>query len=149
MSSNRILFLDFDGVLQTPALESWQEMELCGGLQALLAELPDLDIVVSSSHREGRSLIDLRNLLPESIRQRVIDATPMTPRCRARSGRQAEIESWLAAHPEIECFAAVDDEAHLFADRCPWLVATHPFVGWNEDTTDSLRALLHPTKSRA
>lgn len=139
----QILFLDFDGVLQTPALDDWQEMELCDELIAILEEFPHLSIVVSSTHREGRNLAGVRRLLPDKIAQRVIGFTPVTPRGRAAGGRQTEIELWLAAHPEKVVFAAVDDETHLFQADCDWLVPTHPLIGWNFDTTYYLRLKLN------
>lgn len=139
-----VLFLDFDGVLQTPALDDWEEMAHCHGLLALLQAIPELGVVVTSSHREGRNLAGIRRLLPPSIARRVIGSTPLTPGCRAHGGRQAEIEAWLAAHPAVERYAAVDDEARLYAQGCSWLVLTHPLIGWNEDTSESLLVLLGP-----
>ncbi|WP_428423219.1 HAD domain-containing protein [Methylibium sp.] len=82
-----VLFLDFDGVLQAPALDDWREMALCDELQALLDELPQLALVVASTHRDGRNLVGIQRLLPPRIAQRVIGATPVTPRGRALGGR--------------------------------------------------------------
>ena len=140
-----VLFLDFDGVLQTPALDDWKNMELCGELLALLVEMPELQLVVSSSHREGRDLEGVRRLLPAAAASRVVGLTPVSPRCRARGGRQAEIEQWLSAHPQVARHAAIDDEAHLFDSSCPWLVLTSPYVGWDEAATQRLRGLLSPS----
>lgn len=136
------LMLDFDGVLQTPALDDWREMEHCDELQRLLDDLPSLRIVVTSSHREGRTLADLQSMLPEPIAQRVIGSTPVTALGRARGGRQREVEQWLAQHPQVRRYAAVDDEPSLYDRGCPWLAVTNPRLGWSEDTTEQLRQLL-------
>lgn len=140
-----VLFLDFDGVLQTPALGDWQEMELCGELLALLGDMPELDVVVTSSHREGRDLRGVQRLLPATVASRVVGLTPLTPNCRTPGGRQAEIEAWLSLHPAVRYYAAIDDEPHLYAANCRWLVTTHPYVGWDTEATSKLRALLSPS----
>jgi len=121
-------------------------MEHCYELLMLLEALPELMVVVTSSHREGRDLAGVRRLLPPKAAARVIGLAPLTPRCRARGGRQAEVEMWLSAHPEVERYAAVDDEAHLYRDDCPWLVLTHRYVGWDSETSDALFALLRPAQ---
>lgn len=130
-----ILFLDFDGVLQTPAVENWQEMEHTGELAAVLSCLPHLKIVVTSTHREGKSLAELRQMLPQPIASRVIGATAVTAQGRANGGRQAEIELWLSNQPNVTSWVAVDDEAHLYQKSCKQLVLTHKWLGWTEQTT--------------
>lgn len=139
-----VLFLDFDGVLQTPALPHWREMELADRLEKLLDQLPDLRVVVSSTHREGRTVADMNYVLPPRVAHRVIGLTPLLPMGRSNGGRQLEIESWLLAHPKVTAWAAVDDEEWLYRPDCPWLVTTHPLVGWNPETTTQLCTLLHP-----
>lgn len=139
---SEVLFLDFDGVLQTPGVEGWQEMEHCEGLQALLNLRPSLHVVVASSHREGRTVADVRLMLHPAIAQRVIDVTPVLPLGRANGGRQVEIETWLAQHPSVTKWASVDDEAFLYSRNCDWLVRTHPHVGWCEGNTNQLLEVL-------
>lgn len=119
-------------------------MELCGELLALLDEMPELGIVVTSSHREGRYLRGVQRLLPTAVARRVVGLTPVTPNCRAPGGRQAEIEAWLLLHPVVRRYAAVDDESHLYEANCRWLVTTHSYVGWDTEATSKLRALLAP-----
>ncbi len=137
-----ILFLDLDGVLQTPALVDWREMEHCDGLRQLLRMCPKLQIVLTSTHREGRDLAGLRALFPADIAVRVIGATAVTAMGRSRGGRQAEIEMWLDAHPCARLWAAVDDEAYLYLPACPWLVVTSKWLGWTADTTGALLQML-------
>lgn len=137
-----VLFLDFDGVVQTPALDDWQEMEHCEGLRALLASIPELEVVITSTHREGRNLPTLRALLPQDIAPRVVGATPVTALGRADGGRQAEIEAWLQERAAAATWAAVDDERHLYAPDCPGLVLTNKYVGWTSQTTEDLFRML-------
>lgn len=133
-----VLFLDFDGVVQTPALSDWLDMEHCGGLRTLLSAVPELDVVVTSTHREGRALESVRALLPEDIAPRVTGATPVTPMGRADGGRQAEIETWLELNGGHRLWVAVDDETHLYRPGCPTLVSTNKYIGWNDETTYKL-----------
>lgn len=105
----------------------------------LLDEMPELRVVVTSSHREGLGLSGVQGLLPTAVARRTIGVTPLTPRCRARGGRQDEIEAWLAEHTSVSRFAAIDDEPHLYAQGCPWLVVTHPWIGWDAEASQRLR----------
>jgi hypothetical protein len=140
-----ILFLDFDGVLQTPSLEGWEEMEHCDGLMAALATVPKLRIVVTSTHREDKSVSDVARMLPPFAAQRVAGVTPVTSLGRARGGRQAEIEAWLRRNSGIAGqYVAVDDEPHLYEPGCPWLVRTRPLVGWDDLTTKHVVERLSP-----
>lgn len=101
-----LLFLDFDGVLHplwAPApFNDWQlEVTLgptpypgpfflhASALAAVLSPyLERLEIVVSSTWGQGRSLGDLRLLLPAAVADRVIDAVhhhlPSTTKIRSR-----------------------------------------------------------------
>jgi hypothetical protein len=124
-----VLFLDLDGVVQTPALEHWLDMEHCDGLRAVLRAQSDLVVVVTSTHREGRALDSVRSLFPPDIGARVVGVTDVTALGRAPGGRQREILSWLSVHPEMSTWVAVDDEAHLYCEVCPWLVLTNKWVG--------------------
>ena len=136
-----VLFLDFDGVLQTPALDDWREMEHCALLEALLMEFPELNVVVTSTHRELRTVADVQGLLPDAVGRRVVGLTDVPAMGRANGGRQAEIEAWLRSHPSVQRWVAVDDERRLYREGCPWLVLTHPYVGWDEQTSDAVRRL--------
>jgi hypothetical protein len=142
-----VLFLDFDGVLQTPACGDWHEMALCAELEGLLDDFPALGLVVCSTHREGRDLRGVARLLPKPLAARVVGVTPVQATGRSNGGRQAEIETWLAAHPSVYTWAAVDDEGFLYRDSCPWLVQTNKYLGWNEETTHAVRAKLQ-TRTR-
>lgn len=130
----RILLLDFDGVLnsvgsfiynermrklglsKTPTHESFDPIA-CSNLQYILEELPDVQIVVSSTWRKYNTLAALQeifkvnHLLPE----RMIGTTP-----ESKEGyRGKEIETYLKAHPEVTEFVIVDDDSDMepYMDR--------------------------------
>jgi hypothetical protein len=141
-TATAVVALDIDGVLQTPALQDWQEMEHAGAVIELLAEMPHLGVLVSATDRETSSPAEVVAMLPAEIARRVVGVTDVTKGGRSDGGRQAEIEAWLAAHPHITTWVAVDDEACLFRQECPWLVQTYKWMGWTDDTTQGVRALL-------
>lgn len=126
----KILFLDFDGVLnnvewygsaarkEQPALEwvdgkprrnSARDFDPANlaALGALMRAVPDLLIVVSSTWRFGRTIEELRDLLhPEVPRGRVIGKTPRL----ASRLRYEEIRAWLAEYAPGALFVAFDDD---------------------------------------
>lgn len=145
-----LLVLDFDGVLQTPAYGDWLDMEHAHHLEGLLTCYPDIRVLVSSSHREGRSLSEIRRLLPKVVAARTIGATPVLPLGRANGGRQQEVEAWIRAASFRGPWVAVDDEAHLFKVNSPHLVLTHRLVGWTSETTEEvLNRLMNASSQRA
>lgn len=137
-----VLFLDFDGVLQTPALPDWVEMEHCDELIRLVDFLKDIEIVITSTHREGRDCAAVARLLPKCLSDKVTSVTVVSANGRARGGRQLEIQEWLRHHPGVVRWVAVDDEPELFFPGCPWVVFTHPWVGWQSATTEEVCRVL-------
>ena len=130
----RVIFLDFDGCLNSvgsfiynnrlvlmgltkiPSYESFDPIA-CSNLQYVLEELPDVQVVVSSTWRKYKTLAALQeifktnNLLPE----RMIGTTPESE----EGYRGKEIESWLKDHPEVTEFVIVDDDSDMepYMDR--------------------------------
>ncbi|MDD5301531.1 MAG: HAD domain-containing protein [Elusimicrobia bacterium] len=147
----RILFLDFDGVLNNTAFfareaERRKALPLDAPysprhdfdpanltqLAVLAAQIPDLEVVVSSSWRKGRPLADLRDYLsPAFTRNRVIGVTPGLP----SRLRHEEIRAWLKTNgAEDARFLALDDDTYdmhqlgknfLHVDRETGLTAAH------------------------
>ncbi|MES2155389.1 MAG: HAD domain-containing protein [bacterium] len=151
----RILFLDFDGVLNNTA---WFEArhaewvhdgklpkldtpynerddldpENLASLKDLLERVPGLQVVVSSSWRKGRSVPQLRELLSKSVwTSRVIGVTPsLESRLRFE-----EIRAWIENAPfKVNRFLALDDDTHdmhqlgddfLHVDRRRGLTSAH------------------------
>jgi HAD domain in Swiss Army Knife RNA repair proteins len=129
-----ILFLDIDGVLNS---QSWYrrrpERPWCDKheidpeafflLRAVVA-MTGCEIVISSSWRIGRSLEELRALLPSLP---IIDKTPVMTTGHTRG---AEVDQWLKAHPEVTAFACIDDDGDLYEHqnlvRTDWNIGLTP-----------------------
>ena len=131
-----ILFLDFDGVLH-PAVnyDATQLLTKLPLLEAILRQHPSVEIVVSSTWRETRTLSELRALFSPDIASRVIGVTPAWRDIQDEASygayvRQAEIEAWLKSTGRIwEQWLAVDDQAHLFKPFCKNLFVTNAATG--------------------
>jgi hypothetical protein len=104
----KVIFLDIDGVLNsTKTVERWR------GLIGIDAALPrrfavlqqstGADVVLSSTWRLSRTW---KSTMRKNGVVGIIDRTPDLP---GRS-RGEEIEAWLAAHPEVEVYAILDDD---------------------------------------
>lgn len=131
----RLLFLDFDGVLNnTPWAVSearrvmrataklkpgadWRSVRAAGDFDpANMARLADLvryvrglEVVVSSSWRKGNTLAQLRHLLRAAVpARRVMGATGTDP----TRERHREIRTWLDVHEcAEERYLALDDDS--------------------------------------
>lgn len=137
-----VLFLDFDGVLNTP--KSW----IARGPDALdddklsrlhqVVQATKCKVVVSSSWRILHSLAELQAflMLDSSV---VID---VTPRKLDLWRRDEEIKAWLADHPEVDKFAVVDDESSDLTGVEGRLVKTDTNTGLQEQHIDQLIQLL-------
>lgn len=135
----KVLFLDFDGVLnsrlffQTRKLEdAWSEVEdidrsAVERLNAIIAATGAY-VVVSSSWRHGRTTEQLAGLLQaRGFRGVVIDKirdwhTPHSRRLRLvpmerPEQRGDQIKDWLDEHPHVERYAILDDDTDMDAVR--------------------------------
>jgi hypothetical protein len=119
----KVIFLDFDGVLNSAASFSMEEripkdqrtfpvMEsLCrvcaSNFQIILDEVPDAKVVISSTWREHFDLDWIRAKLSSYgiDSSKVIDKTPVY----AVGCRGDEIQEWLDDHPEVTEFVIIDD----------------------------------------
>lgn len=139
-----------------------------GFLEQWLRERKTVQVVISSSWREHRSLAQLQAHFSADLHSRVIGATPMLHRVwgqrwgftaeqreRARYERQAEILLWLQDQPIPSGvaetppwrWAALDDQAALFEPGCPHLVLCDPKTGLDQATLARLDRLLFPVQS--
>jgi hypothetical protein len=112
-----VLFLDFDGVLNTPG--TWGKRPAIDAVDAdkvqrlnALAEKLDADIVISSSWRYIHGLEELRSILVAkglASGARVIDMTPGAADTTADWRRGDEVSAWLARLIRRPAFAIIDD----------------------------------------
>lgn len=137
-----VLFLDFDGVLNTP--ESWRAR----GPDALdddklsrlhqVIQATKCKVVVSSSWRVLHTLAELQAflMLDDSV------VIGVTPKKLDLWGRDEEIQAWLAGHPEVDKFAVVDDESSDLTGVEDRLVKTDTDTGLQEEHIGQLIQLL-------
>ena len=124
-----ILFLDFDGVLHPDPPSSQHPLWCCASLLSeWLDRHPDVGVVVSSTWRKGRTVEQLKMLLPPAIGTRVIGATPAET--VELYTRQVECETWMKNNqsPWVP-WMALDDRAWNFRPFEPRLVLTDRRTG--------------------
>jgi len=144
-----ILFFDFDGVLH-PAICSADADLLCRRplLENVLRGCPQVDIVISSTWRESRTLAQLQALFSPDIGARIIGVTPQWQDIQDETSmgtyvRQAEIEDWLRkAGRAWEAWVALDDQPWLFKPFLSNLVRSNPTTGLTEEVCATLRKKL-------
>ena len=114
----KIIFLDFDGVLNSAKYLRGREeygVVIDPARMVLLKQIADATgakIVLSTSWREHWSKNQtecngtgvLINNIFSNFGLQILDKTPML-----RTAREAEIKSWLDDHPEVENFVVLDD----------------------------------------
>lgn len=141
----KILFLDIDGVLNSTrtcvAFGGFpHEFSQIGAFDQvairLLQRLCDsagVQVVLSSAWRlsnEARAAGDALGLP-------IIDRTPYI--CGPRGG---EIQHWLDRHPDVECYAIVDDDADMLPAQMPRFVKTSGHEGLTWENYAALCTLL-------
>lgn len=149
MAGTMILFLDFDGVLhEDPCFEEARLFARAPDLAQALEPFPEVRIVLSTSWRTERTLAEMSQPLPESLRARVIDATPLitasdSPAALRPYRRHAECACWLQrqGHEQTPWFA-LDDRPSLFAPHCEQLVLCDSNVGFVDATARRLQGAL-------
>lgn len=128
----KIIFLDFDGVLNSRAFENAYPPAQSVGLAPNDRWIHAIDpaavellngvvrgsgakVVISSTWRRGFPIEKIRAfLVTRGFEGEVIDVTPSHVRAGAQRGD--EIQAWLDNHPEVTAFVIlddVDDMAHL------------------------------------
>ncbi len=145
LSPMKLVFLDFDGVLNHHAwftklantkgarsdpMSSREHAfdPACAARVQRICEATEASIVISSTWRYGRTVMQLREMLREvGITATIIDKTPLPHEVENPSliiagvdSRGREIDSWLKATPhEISSFVILDDDRDLepYLDR--------------------------------
>jgi hypothetical protein len=138
----KVLFLDFDGVLNNHKSTVLDDGEIfskaaCKNLRHLMREEPDLLIVVSSSWRHG-GLPYVRHVLEKNgiNKDKVIGITGIEP-----GNRGHQIKCFLDKHPEITSFIIFDDENDMepLIDK---LIKTSSYIGLTSEHVEKAIKLL-------
>jgi hypothetical protein len=144
---NRVIFLDFDGVIITPractALDPIKRGEICAKIAnradpvavAAIAAVcaTGVRIVVSSSWRKMEE--QCRHILRENGLEQFLH-----PDWRTRDDRYVgpggkldrrgdQIADWLAAHPEVRSYRILDDSDEMLPLQSPYFVLCHAYDG--------------------
>ena len=132
---NKLLFLDFDGVLHPTHFAGEDPFNRVHLLEESLAG-SDLGIVISSSWRFTHSFEKLQKLLPSSISNLVIGVTgaPVI----GKYPRYQEIQSFLQSHGHSN-WRALDDSYWEFPTPCLELIRCNPNTGISEKQIQELR----------
>ena len=148
-----ILFLDFDGVLHSiGGVSTRQRMQKLPLLEALLREpgMASVGIVVSSTWRMVHSAAQLRSLFAPDMRERMAGCTPQLQSHGTRYPRSEEIAAWLAAHPAVRSWVALDDQRGAFAPELySHLVITDGQAALTPRDIDRLRMALEDALAKA
>ena len=151
----RIIFLDFDGVLNTEYYqgllqfqgEQWQDQygaffdpRAVRQLKRVI-DTTDADIVVESSWKylgleAMQELWRVRNLPG-----RVID---ITPSLTDNASKGEEIAAWLSEYATPDArYVIIDDEYVVLDSQIPYLIWTNPYEGLTEEQANRAISILH------
>jgi len=143
-SPRKVLFLDFDDVLNTAKTLDRGEMFERANLDALnlIIDNVDVDIVITSVWRLAATIKELEEILVQAgvnASGRVIGSTPWL---QDRS-RGEEIMAWLRTSPvPVSRFAILDDRCDMEA-CCVNLVRTDPLCGLLPTQAEEIVTLLN------
>lgn len=141
MFTNKLLFLDFDGVLH-PNL-CGPSLYFCEGerLHSLIRDSSaGLEVVISSSWRFHYTIDRLQALLPPSVGRLVTGVTPCV--APGKHQRFREISAFLDIYPKASDWRALDDAAFEFPQICPQLILCNGNTGIDNRAADAVRSWL-------
>jgi len=157
----RIIFLDFDGVMNNnkflqakPSAENASAQQVDPRAVVLLDKLvksTDAKIVISSSWRHSRKVSEIQDILRQAgsrvAFRAVIDRTPV-----GEGNRGQEIQDWLdldperevvnPAHEPLQAYVILDDTNEMSPEQQNNLVQTNPQHGLtDQDVVEAISIL--------
>jgi len=141
--TRRVIFLDIDGVLAP--IRQWDRYgDLDPACMQVLNEIAaqgGADVVVSSTWRHGKTVVELQEILEAAgFTGRVLDKTPTDV---PGANRGDEIAAWLAEHA-VGGYVIVDDHVGM-GELHTHLVLTHPGRGLQPaDAPRAIATLMRP-----
>lgn len=155
LMTNKIIFLDFDGVMDTESYDSYLvnnnipnvdeygpvfAPECVKTLENIL-NATGAQIVVSSTWKECMTLEEIREMWKKrNLPGYILDVTPnVNPHFRGD-----EINAWLERQKEECLYAIIDDmDASQFTkEQLAFLAQTNPWVGMDEETEQRVLYLM-------
>ena len=143
----KIVFLDIDGVLNSTRTcvahggypFDFAETDMAQFDRTAIAlvrgviKAAGAQVVLSSAWRITHPFADVAKALDMPI----IDRTPSLCGCRGD-----EIKWWLGQHPEVECYAIIDDSGDMLAEQTPFFVQTDMHEGFLWRDAEKVAGLL-------
>ncbi len=145
-ATDKIIFLDFDGVLNSlrgylkaraegrPRVDEYGTAfdGDCVGALRKIVEATDARIVITSSWRFFLDMDDLRKMwtdrqLPASVYS--VTPTDLLIDAEEKCGRGIEINEWLYENGPVGGYVILDDDEEVLPGQLPHLVRTDPEVG--------------------
>jgi len=119
----KVIFLDFDGVLNSEASFRYETRRkvlhvqdtlshvCCSNLQYILDQDADVRLVISSTWRKVHTMPELKNILNSYgvDPNKVLDKTPAV----FSGDRAHEINLWLEDHPNVTLAVILDDDSDV------------------------------------
>ena len=127
-SQEKLLFLDFDGVLH-PSHFAGEAPFSCALLLEETLALFSPKIVISSSWRFTHNLEKLQKTVPVFISSLIIGATGAA--IVGKHPRFSEIQNYLRGYGPVD-WKALDDSYWEFPNPCPRLIRCNPNTGIND-----------------
>jgi hypothetical protein len=128
-SATHYLFVDLDGVLQTPDLGEYVELENLPVLDEWLRTRPHVKIVLMGLELET-AIAHWQPRMGAVAGRQLVATLPSTAQDRARGGRERYIREWLINNGGPACrWAVLDDETLLYSETCSRLVHVHKWTG--------------------
>jgi hypothetical protein len=134
MSKEKLLFLDFDGVLHPSHFAGEAAFARASLLEETLAQFAP-KIVISSSWRFTHSIDKIKKLLPSPIADLIIGATGSP--VMGKHPRFNEIQNFLQGYGPAD-WKALDDSYWEFPSPCPKLIRCNPNTGISNKQVDML-----------
>jgi hypothetical protein len=137
---NKLIFLDFDGVLHPTSAS--KDKYFCNA-DKLLQVIKDKScrIVISSSWRFSHSLTKIKTLLPQFLAEKIIGVTG-----NAYIGKHArfnEIQIYLNSSSSNFDWIALDDSKFEFPENCSQLIHCNPNFGITDEELIQIEKFLN------
>jgi hypothetical protein len=138
---NKLLFLDFDGVLHPNFSLGGDHFSRVDILMDVLgSHAAELEVIISSSWRFQYPFDVVLGFLPEELRRLVSGATPEVEPGRHQRHREIlAFLNWRKGQPE---WRALDDDLGGFPKDCPELIVCDGRVGIDSGSTQRLLSWL-------
>jgi hypothetical protein len=141
-----IVFLDFDGVTHPYVGDAKEHFTCLPRIEAVLRRHVSVEVVVSSTWRQSRSLTQLREFFAADIAHRVVGSTSVLPfddpKRAGGAVREVECRAWLTDNRPGHPWVAIDDVPWNFAVGCPHLILTHRAVGFSLSDANHFESVL-------